>query len=233
MKRKTTSYFRVYFTAVMVVCLAIGAGFPLAAQKAHGKDVHKGEVLETMDSGGYTYVKFREQGKEKWAAARLFQVKKGDTIEFSKAAPMTNFHSPKLKKTFESIFFVGTVKVNGKVPGSGNSPHNANLPAGHAPIGNKSASKAKKPVVVKPGTIQKVEGGYTVAQLYAGKDSLNGKQIKVRGRVVKFNSNIMGKNWLHIKDGSGNTGTNDLTVTTQQNASVGDLNRGYRNCYLR
>jgi hypothetical protein len=45
----------------------------------------------------------------------------------------------------------------------------------------------------------------------------------VRGRVVKFNAMIMGKNWLHVRDGSGADGTNDLTVTTATKARVGDL----------
>ena len=32
----------------------------------------------------------------------------------------------------------------------------------------------------------------------------------------------MGKNWLHIQDGTGAEGTNDLTVTTSGTAKVGD-----------
>jgi hypothetical protein len=46
--------------------------------------------------------------------------------------------------------------------------------------------------------------------------------VKVRGKVVKYNSGIMGKNWLHIQDGSGAAGSNDLTVTTSANTKVGD-----------
>jgi hypothetical protein len=55
------------------------------------------------------------------------------------------------------------------------------------------------------------------------KDTLNGKTVNVRGRVVKFTPRIMGKNWIHIRDGSGKEGSNDLTVTTKNTASVGDL----------
>ena len=32
-----------------------------------------------------------------------------------------------------------------------------------------------------------------------------------------------GKNWLHVRDGSGAEGTNDLTVTTSTKVKVGDL----------
>jgi hypothetical protein len=63
--------------------------------------------------------------------------------------------------------------------------------------------------------IAKAEGGQTVAEVYAGKDALAGKSVAVRGKVVKVNTGIMGKNWLHVRDGSGADGTNDLTVTTK------------------
>jgi len=62
--------------------------------------------------------------------------------------------------------------------------------------------------------IAKADGGKTVAEVFAEKDALAGKPVAVRGKVVKVNAGIMGKNWLHVRDGSGAEGTNDLTVTT-------------------
>ena len=62
--------------------------------------------------------------------------------------------------------------------------------------------------------IAKADGGLTVADVFEGKDQLAGQPVVVRGRVVKSNPDIMGKNWLHVRDGSGAEGTNDLTVTT-------------------
>lgn len=76
---------------------------------------------------------------------------------------------------------------------------------------------------VKKGTIAKAKGGYTVEELYAKKAQLNGKKVSVRGKVVKVNPQIMGKNWLHLQDGTGKPGTNDITITTTQNANMGDL----------
>lgn len=61
-----------------------------------------------------------------------------------------------------------------------------------------------------------------VEEVFAKKDTLQGKKITVKGEVAKFNSGIMGKNWVHIKDGSGKPGTNDLTATTKDTAKVGD-----------
>ena len=63
----------------------------------------------------------------------------------------------------------------------------------------------------------------TVAEIYAGQNGLLGTVVKVRGKVVKFSAQIMGKNWVHLQDGTGSAGTNDLTVTTADTAKVGDI----------
>ncbi len=71
--------------------------------------------------------------------------------------------------------------------------------------------------------IAKAEGGKTIAEVFAGKDQLAGKPVTLRGKVVKSNVGIMGKNWIHVRDGSGAEGSNDLTVTTlTAQPNVGD-----------
>jgi hypothetical protein len=62
--------------------------------------------------------------------------------------------------------------------------------------------------------IARAEGGKTVAELFAEKDALANTKVILRGKVVKTNAMIMDRNWLHIRDGSGAEGTNDVTVTT-------------------
>jgi hypothetical protein len=64
--------------------------------------------------------------------------------------------------------------------------------------------------------IAKAEGGKTVGEVFGESTALAGKPVSVRGKVVKVNAQIMGKNWLHLRDGSGSDAdaTNDLTVTT-------------------
>lgn len=63
--------------------------------------------------------------------------------------------------------------------------------------------------------IAKAENGQTVAELYADKSKWAGKPVTVRGRVVKANHNIMDRNWVHLRDGTGDEGKNDLTITTK------------------
>ena len=82
--------------------------------------------------------------------------------------------------------------------------------------------KAVETTDVDLSGITPAEGGQTIAGIFAGKADLAGKPVKVRGKVVKFSPEIMGKNWLHLQDGTGAAGTNDLTVTTGAMVKKGD-----------
>ena len=62
----------------------------------------------------------------------------------------------------------------------------------------------------------------TIAALYAEKAKLGGHHIQLRGKIVKVNNAIMNRNFLHLRDGTGKEGSNDLTVTSQDSAAVGD-----------
>ena len=73
------------------------------------------------------------------------------------------------------------------------------------------------------GSIKPPRGGYTVAQLYRNAKALTGKVVAVRGKVIKFLPGIMGKNWLHVADGSGEDGKAQITVTTQATVKPGDV----------
>ncbi len=62
----------------------------------------------------------------------------------------------------------------------------------------------------------------SIAELYQEKDQLKGKQVKLHGKVVKVNNGIMNRNFIHLRDGTGEKGTNDITITSQDTAKVGD-----------
>lgn len=62
----------------------------------------------------------------------------------------------------------------------------------------------------------------TVEALNVEKAQLGGKQVQFKGKVVKVNNGIMNKNFLHIQDGTGAKGNNDVTVTSTQTAALGD-----------
>lgn len=77
-----------------------------------GAGGHKGKVLETMDSGGYTYVLVDEKGQKVWVAVMQTKVKVGDTVEFPDSPPMINFQSKTLKRTFDKIIFSAGISIN-------------------------------------------------------------------------------------------------------------------------
>jgi len=75
--------------------------------------------------------------------------------------------------------------------------------------------------------VEKAKGSdaYTVSETYENAGKLEKKTVIVRGKVVKVSKGIMGKNWVHLRDGSGDSGkgTNNLVVTTQDLPKVGDV----------
>jgi hypothetical protein len=200
----------------LAAALGILAGIaPATSAGQAGGERHRGKVTATMDAGGYTYIEFEENGKKLWAAAPPFKVKAGDVVEMSGGMVMKDFTSQTLKRTFPEILFVSAVQVGGAAGAQA-----AALPPGHVPIAAKSAPAA---VTVAPGSIVRAENGRTVEECFTRKAELRGRTVRIRGRVVKFNPGIMGLNWLHLRDGSGDKETNDLTVTTKDRAAVGDL----------
>jgi len=62
----------------------------------------------------------------------------------------------------------------------------------------------------------------TVAALHLNKAALAGQTISVQGKVVKVNNGIMGRNFVHLQDGTGDANSNNLVVTSKQTAKVGD-----------
>ncbi|MBI2522639.1 MAG: hypothetical protein HYV97_19620 [Bdellovibrio sp.] len=190
------------------------------------KTVQTGKVLETMDADRYTYV-FIEQkdGVKIWAAGEQLQVGVGDTVEVINGQTMGKFTSKILKKTFDQIYFAPLIKITNQLPENKAKFDIMNAKAEEAK--KKSAHgdmEVKKPVevVVGPGSVKKVDGGMTIKECLDGQEKFKDKTVKIRAKVTKSTANILGKNWLHIKDGSGTAGDAELVVTTSNALQVGD-----------
>jgi len=213
--------YKASLTAAVLLLAVLGGSSAVA-----GPGGFSGKVAETMDAGGYTYVLVDTGTNKVWAAATKFAVKSGDAVTVPDAMPMSNFHSASLKRDFAVIYFADSIAVNGansadtKLPpghptlggeGSGN------LPAGHPSPGSRMS-----PPKVDVSGLKPAQGGKTIAEIYADSSKLAGKSVKVRGKVVKYNANILEKNWLHLQDGTGSAGSDDLLVTTTGEAKRGD-----------
>lgn len=170
-----------------------------------------GKVVETFNSGGYTYVNLQREGKTVWAAIPETPVEVGREVTLKSGMEMQKFFSKALNRTFDSIYF------------------SEGLTTQAASTKGKSSAGSKGGVVATAEkiSVEKATGpdAYTVAELHGNRDKLDGKTVSVRAKVTKVSSGIMGKNWLHLQDGSGDSakGSHDLTVTTQDLPAVGDV----------
>jgi photosystem II stability/assembly factor-like uncharacterized protein len=68
-----------------------------------------GKVVETMNSGGYTYASIENNGKRTWVALPDTKLKVGQQITCQPGMPMQNFTSKTLKRTFDVIIFSGGI----------------------------------------------------------------------------------------------------------------------------
>lgn len=181
----------------------------IQASPAEG-DALTGEVLEHIAAPPYSYVRIRTSKGDVWAAVNEARIEKGSQVTVSDALLMKNFESRSLKRTFDEIYFGSLASEGTASVGAGGNPH-----AG-------TASTAA-PFDVK---VEKASGAgaRTVAETWAQASAIDGKTVTIRGKVVKYNEKVMGKNWIHLQDGTGDAGkgTNDLTVTSLDPASVGE-----------
>jgi hypothetical protein len=177
----------------------------------------RGTVLETMNAGGYTYVLMDMGEEQRWVAGQEIAVQVGDVVQSTQGMPMANFESKSLNRTFDMVYFVDRLENMSVVV----------MPEGHPdiplPEGHMSTDGAVEAVSADV-SVAELKEGQDIAWVYANKDTLAGQQVSLRGQVVKYNDGILGWNFIHIQDGSGDAadGSNDLTVTSNDITAVGE-----------
>lgn len=185
------------------------------AEAASDTSSLSGKVVETMNSGGYTYVRLEKKGKKIWVAIPEMKISVGQQISLQPGQEMVNFSSKSLGRTFDSIIFSG-------------GPVSASQSAGSK---EKGGSKTAGSTATSPGgkdiKVEKAAGpdAYTIGEIYEKRTVLHEKTAVVKGKVVKVSAGIMGKNWIHLQDGTGDPkqGANDLVATSDEIPSVGDV----------
>jgi membrane protein implicated in regulation of membrane protease activity len=179
----------------------VQAAGPVPAGSGQGVS---GEVLEVKDVEAYTYLRLKTKDGETWAAVNKTPVKKGAQVSVENPMVMSDFESKSLKKTFKTIVF-------GSLAGSA-----AGLPV-----------VPTKAIDLGPIKVAKASGAnaYTVAEVVGKALELKDKPVKLSGKVVKYNPEIMGKNWIHLQDGSGSAAakSNDILVTSSATTQVGEV----------
>lgn len=180
------------------------------AQEVTQPGTHEVTVQEVVQTTGYTYLRVQENGAEKWIAVNRMEAAPGEKYYYAQEGlEMKDFNSKELKRTFETIYFVDALS---KDPVA--APAHGALP--NKPVQPTLAQK--EGVSVAPA----VEG-LTIAKLYADRQNYEGKNIKMKGQVTKINEGVMGKNWVHIQDGTNDSGNFDLTITTNDVVKMDDV----------
>lgn len=155
--------------------------------------LHTVIIKEVYPAGGYTYLKATEGDTTKWLAVVKVPAKPGQVYTYTDAALMKNFTSRELNRTFPEVYFIAKLTLKAE---------NANA--------EKKTASARKPAPF-----------LTITQLIDQKEKYNGKIVRIKGKVTRYSSGIMDKNWLHIDDGSSPSGLSDIAVTTQAESAVG------------
>jgi hypothetical protein len=206
---------------IIAICLFVAAAFvnaadqPAAEPPEPAKVTIKGEVLEVIDAASFTYLRLKTKDGEAWASVPKAPFKKGAQATIDNAIAMNNFTSKSLNRTFPLIY------LGGMSGATAASPH------GGGDTSNPHAGGAAKPIDTSNIRVAKAKGAnaMTVAEIVTKGAALKDKPVLVRGKIVKYNEGIMGKNWLHLRDGSGSAKdeSNDILVTTLGRAKPGDV----------
>lgn len=204
---------RFFLMVILVVAFAscVQNKNPQQAQNVAAANQNIFEVSEVIQGNTYSYLKVKENAMDRWIAVSHQEVAPGEVYYYDDALQMTNFHSKEIDRTFDVIYFVNMISKT-PIGQPGGAMMGGGMPEGH---GGKVAAKSLEV------EIEKADGETTIADVYTKRTDLTSKEFEIRGIVVKVNDQVMGKNWVHIQDGTSNGGNFDLTITTQANVEVG------------
>lgn len=179
------------------------------ADRNNQQKVHLAVVQEVLQTSNYTYLYVKSDTSLQWLAVPSMTIKVGDTCYFKGGLVMPDFKSKELNKTFDNVIFMESV---------GKTPEGATKPASGIPEHGAKTKPGKLEVVIEPAP-----DGISIAELFKNKANYDGKVVKIKGQVVKFKPAIMGKNWVHLQDGSSFGDKFDLTATLNTTLKVGDI----------
>ena len=173
-------------------------------------NLHSVVALETRDTEKYTYIKVREGSQEYWVATGKKDITPGASYYYSSSIRKTNFESKEFGRVFDEIFLIGNI-----------------VPANH---GNEIRKEGVAKVDVEThSTSDPVQSNVssgpgeeiTILTLVNNPSNFENKRIQLKGTVEKVNSNIMGRNWIHLKDGS--MDEYDLVITSKESVAEGNV----------
>lgn len=182
-----------------------GQGATNPVDPAAEKDLHTVVALETLPTTKYVYVRVKEGEKEYWLATLLQEVTIGRNYFYRGGLLKTDFESKEYKRTFDELYLISQL-----VP----SDHGSTMGGASA-----APSASPMPSATTPLPAVDVPGSTKISDLVADPKKFSGKTIQVSGTCTKANPNIMGRNWIHVKDKS--KGDPELVITTDAPVAEG------------
>lgn len=208
---------RIYLILILMVVFSSCVRNKNAAPHQHpasaGNQVF--EVSEVLQASSYSYLKVKENNGERWVAVSKQEVEPGDVYYYDSALEMNNFESEDLGRTFDVIYFINNISetpIQQQPAAGGMMGMDGAMPPHSGKVETDKLSTI---------SLDKPENELTLAELFANRDEYASKEFEIRGVVVKINKEIMGKNWIHIQDGTQHNNEFDLTITTQDVAEMG------------
>jgi hypothetical protein len=166
------------------------------------------KVLEVEQVANYTYLLVKAKGPEYWIAVPTMVANSGESYQYQGGMMMEDFESKELGRTFDKVLFLEALYSES----AGANQEVQEVTPGSQVNAEKSDAK-----------VEAVEGTVSIGELFSNPGSYEGKAIKVRGEVTKFNASIMDRNWVHLQDGTESDGKFDLTATSAESFTVGSV----------
>jgi len=169
--------------------------------------LHQVKVIETLPTSKYIYLRVSEGDEEYWVATRKQDVSIGSVYFFRDGLLKTNFESKEYDRIFDKLYLVSNLVPAGHAQGG--SSETASSPGATIESPTEAAGKT----VTWPASKDVQAASTRIKDLVTNKDKYEGKEVQLTGECVKVNPNIMGRNWIHLRDGS--MDEYDLVVTSQ------------------
>jgi hypothetical protein len=172
------------------------------------RDIHEITVGEILPTSKYVYLKVKEADKEFWIAAPKQEIKEGNTYLYNEALLKTQFESKEYQRVFDTVYLVTSL-----IP----KDHGIKTTFIVKPKVNSEKTKTvKKAITSSQESTGQFAGPIKIAELINNPEKFGGKIVELTGQCVKINPNIMGKNWIHLQDGSQDDF--DLVITSMETA---------------
>ena len=168
-------------------------------------DIHKITVKETIPGDKYLYLKVVEGDTEYWAATGKSDIKAGETYFYNEALIQNDFESKELDRVFDTIYLI-TQLVPESNGASLEAKKEVDAPPAEALKSNTKKGFHSSPLAGKATTL-------TIAELLKDPAAYEGKVVELTGTCTKVNEAILGRNWLHLKDGTADS--QDLVMTSE------------------